>query len=226
MDNKPLVLSLCDLTGHAVQPWAEAGYECWTVDLQHPPRNELVEVNGVRKVRADVTRFCPPMDRPIAFVFAFPPCTHLAVSGARWFKENGLDALADSIRVVAACNRICEASNAPFLIENPVSTLSTYWRKPDYLFDPCDYAGYLNDPSPEAYTKRTCLWTGGGFKLPERKRVEPTLGSKMHLIPPSEERPNLRSATPKGFSKAVFEANFSHADLERLEEAAKKARGK
>jgi hypothetical protein len=109
--------------------------------------------------------------------------------------------------VVASCNRICEASGVPFLIENPVSTLSTYWRKPDYKFDPCDYAGYLDDPAPEAYTKKTCLWVGGGFRMPAKKRVEPVLGSKTHLLGPSEERANLRSVTPAGFARAVFEAN-------------------
>ncbi|WP_193376983.1 hypothetical protein [Frigoriglobus tundricola] len=162
-----------------------------------------------------MTRFCPPLDRRVVFVFAFPPCTHLAVSGARWFKDKGLNALADALHIVASCNRICEAGNAPFLIENPVSTLSTYWRKPDYSFDPCDYAGYLDDPAPEAYTKRTCLWVGGGFRLPDPRRVAPTLGSKMHLIPPSDDRANLRSAAPRGFSRAVFEANFPHLDALR-----------
>ena len=211
----PLVLSLCDLTTHAVEPWASVGYECWAIDLQHPTGIGS-PLNGIRKVGADVTRWCPPLGRPVAFVFAFPPCTHLAVSGARWFKDKGLDALSDSLRIVAACNRICEASNAPFLIENPVSTLSTYWRKPDHAFDPCDYAGYLDDPSQEAYTKRTCLWVGGGFILPAPKRVEPSLGSKMHLLPPSEERANLRSATPRGFSRAVFDANFPHGSGVRL----------
>lgn len=215
MDHPPLVLSLCDFTGHAVEPWAEAGCECWTVDLRHPSGVGPL-VNGCRKVGADVTRFCPPLGRRVAFVFAFPPCTHLAVSGARWFRGKGLDALADSLHVVSACNRICEASNAPFLIENPVSTLSTYWRKPDHVFDPCDYAGYLEDPNAEAYTKRTCLWVGGGFCLPDPRRIDPILGSKMHLMAPSEDRADLRSATPRGFSRAVFESNFARSGEIRI----------
>jgi len=206
MSTDKLVISLCDLTGHAVSPWAQAGYECWTIDLQHPEGVGPLEGN-IRKIGADVTKWTPPPDREIAFVFAFPPCTHLAVSGARWFQIKGLDALADAIRVVSACNRICEGSRAPFLIENPISTLSTYWRKPDYMFDPCDYAGYLSDPTPEAYTKRTCLWVGNGFAMPPKKPVSPTLGSKMHLLPPSKDRANLRSATPRGFSRAVFQYN-------------------
>lgn len=201
-----IVLSLCDRTANALQPWASAGYECWAVDIQHSKGVGSLEC-GVRLVGCDVTKFCPPLNRRIAFVSAFPPCTHLASSGARWFKEKGLDHLADAIAIVAACNRICEASGSPFYIENPTGTLSTYWRKPDYIFNPCDYAGYLFDPSQEAYTKRTCLWVGGGFVMPHPKRVEPVLGSKMHMLPPTEDRADLRSVTPMGFSLAVFNAN-------------------
>jgi len=201
-----IVISLCDYSLEAVRPWAAAGYECWCVDLQHcAGSGELA--GGIRRIGADVTRWCPPLNRPIAFVMAWPPCTHLAVSGARWFKGKGLDLLADSLRIVAACARIAEASGAPYLIENPVGTLATYWRKPDYTFDPCDYAGYADDPAAEAYTKRTCLWTGGGFVMPEPRPVVPLLGSLMHRLPPSEERANLRSRTPQGFARAVFAAN-------------------
>ncbi len=201
--NRKIVLSLCDYTGIAVGPWRDAGFECWCLDIQHS--GESI-VDGIRFIQADITRWIPPI-ADYAFCFAFPPCTHLAVSGARWFKGKGLDLLAESIAVVAACSRICEAIGCPYLIENPISTLSTYWRKPDYSFDPCDFAGYLEDPSPEAYTKKTCLWTGGEVVIPEKKRVEPILGSKMHLLPPSKDRSNLRSATPRGFSRAIYEAN-------------------
>lgn len=200
-----VVISLCDHSGNAVRPWALAGYECWTVDLQH--KSGIGEsVGGVRQVGADVTRWCPPFNLPVSFVFAFPPCTHLAVSGAAWMKGKGLDALADSLRIVAACARICESSGAPYLIENPVSTLATYWRKPDFKFDPCDFAGY-GEGEGDLYTKKTCLWTGGGFRMPEPKRLAPVQGSKMHLLPPTSDRANLRSVTPCGFASAVFAAN-------------------
>ena len=91
--------------------------------------------------------------------FGFPPCTHVAVSGARWFKDKGLGALIDSLELFHAAMRLAEWTKAPYMIENPVSTVSTYWRKPDYTFDPCDYGGYLSPPG-DAYTKKTCLWTG------------------------------------------------------------------
>ena len=121
------------------------------------------------------------------------------MSGARWFKDKGIGALVDALELFNVSVRLAEWSGAPYLIENPVSTVSSYWRKPDHTFDPCDYG----DP----YTKKTCLWVGGGFVMPPKRRVEPVLGSKMHLLPPSEERARLRSETPRGFAEAVFKAN-------------------
>lgn len=211
-----IVLSLCDRTGNAVRPWADAGFECWIVDIQHPPGIGPVQ-DGIRKVGWDVCTINYPRTifEPvggIGFVFAFPPCTHLAASGARWFKDKGLEKLQEAISTVAACKRICEESRAPYLIENPVGVLSTYWRKPDHLFDPCDYAGYLSDPSEDAYTKKTCLWTGGGFVMPEPRRVDPVLGSKMHRLSESKGRGDLRSVTPRGFAAAVFAANRHHLE--------------
>lgn len=208
----PLVISLCDFTGNAVRPWAEAGYRCWIVDIKHKEGINKKE-NNIYAIGMDITKFEPPEDRNIAFVFAFPPCTHMAVSGARWFKGKGLDALADSIRIVAACARICEQVKSSYLIENPVSTLATYWRKPDYIFDPCDYSGYLVNTVDEAYTKKTCLWVGNGFVMPPKKRVKPVYGSMIHTLPPTEDREEIRSATPQGFSKAIFEANHKNSKI-------------
>jgi hypothetical protein len=196
VNDTPIVISFCDFTGNMVEPYVEAGYECWIVDLQHPAGDHR-DGNLVR-VGADVTTWLPPRRNYLA-AFAFPPCTDLSVSGARWFKSKGLGALSEAIRVFAACVRLCEWTGAPWMVENPVSTIASYYRKPDYTFDPCDYG----DP----WTKKTCLWTGGGFVMPPKCRVEPTLGSKMHLIPPGPDRANIRSETPVGFARAVFQAN-------------------
>jgi hypothetical protein len=143
---------------------------------------------------------------------AFPPCTDVAGSGARHFLAKGLRKLTDAIDLFNGCLHAAEWSRAPYAIENPVGVLSSHVRKPDCFFDPCDYAGYLHDPTAEAYTKRTCLWTGGGFIMPEPIPVQPTLGSLMHLMPPSADRGDLRSVTPRGFSKAAFMANAPDAD--------------
>lgn len=193
------VLSLCDYTGNMVAPWIEAGYEATVVDIQHP--NGVHRDGPLTRVGADV-RYLHNFDvdpHDWTIVFAFPPCTDLANSGARWFKEKGLTALIGALEVVEACRAFCERTGKPWMLENPVGQLATYWRKPDYTFDPCDYG----DP----YTKKTCLWTGGGFVMPWRSRVEPTEGSKMHRLPPSKDRANLRSETPMGFARAVFEVN-------------------
>ena len=202
------VLSLCDRTGVMVQPWLDAGFDAVTVDLQADDRVARVGDASWTRYRADVRDwFKLDLPKP-AIVFAFPPCTHLAVSGARWFRDKGMRKLIDALSIVEACREFCEdESGAPFAIENPVGTLSTYWRDPDYLFDPHDFAGWADDPDSEAYTKRTCLWTGGGFVYPRRRWVEPTLGSLFHRTPPSADRGDVRSVTPQGFARAVFDAN-------------------
>ena len=185
-----------------VKPWRDAGYRCICVDIQHTG----VEIrDGIEYTQHDVQTYMPPLGI-YKIAFGFPPCTHLAISGARWFQSKGLSALHEAIGIVEATRRLCEWTSAPYCIENPVSTLSTYWRKPDYTFNPCDYGGYTAPPS-DAYTKKTCLWTGSGFKMPATKPVEPTEGSKMHLLPPTSDRADIRSETPMGFAIAVFEAN-------------------
>ena len=172
-----------------VEPWSTAGYPTECVDIQ----------NGV-----DIYDYVPPEDIKIGF--AFPPCDHLAGSGAAWFKDKGLEALHQALGLVLAAKRICESSGAPWMIENPVSTLSTYWRKPDHEFHPFQYGGYL-DPPANGYTKKTCLWTGNGFKMPRYKPAPITHDNYIHHLPPGPDRKNLRSITPMGFARAVFEAN-------------------
>jgi hypothetical protein len=195
------MLSLCDYTGVMAQPWAEAGYECYCVDLQH---DRVSTKDGVTYIAADILDFIPAIGE-YAFVAAFPPCTDLAVSGARWFRDKGLSGLIGALQLVERCRQICEWSGAPWMLENPVSTISTYWRKPDHSFHPHDFTGFCLDDN---YTKKTCLWTGGGFVMPEPNRADlPPPDDRIHKAPPSEERANFRSATPAGFARAVFEAN-------------------
>lgn len=198
-----IVVSLFDFTGNMVRPWAHAGYTCYCVDLQHSPGN--TQVGNIIHVGADVREWLPPYAR-VKILFAFPPCTHVAVSGARWFRDKGLGSLIQSLQLFDAAVRLAEWTDAPFMIENPVSTVSTYWRPPDYYFDPFEYGGYLS-PEGDAYTKKTCLWTGNGFVMPKPRPVAAREGSRMHRIPPSRHRPNLRSVTPEGFARAVFAAN-------------------
>lgn len=204
---KDVVLSLFDLTGNMARPWVEAGYTAVLVDLQH--REGRREEGGVIKIGADIRHgWLPPRDLldRIAFVAAFPPCDHLAVSGSRWFKGKGLRKLSLSIDLFATAAELAEWIGAPYLIENPVSTISSYWRKPDATFHPHEFTGL--EPS-DNYTKKTCLWTGNGFVMPP-SCPDYTLGEPDARIlgySPGPDRKNLRSPTPMGFARAVFEAN-------------------
>lgn len=202
-DTRPVVLSLCDRTGNVLKPWARSGqYRCIAVDnCRESARIE----GGIEYVAADVLRYLPPRAE-YAFTCAFPPCTHLAVSGARWFTDKGLAALAGSLEIVERCREILEWTGAPWFLENPVSTLATYWRRPDYTFNPCDFGGYPGG-SGDGYTKRTCLWVGEMFRMPDALPVEAVDGSRMHRIAPGPGRADARAETPMGFAEAIYQAN-------------------
>lgn len=204
---KDIVLCLYDLTGNMAKPWVDAGYTAVIVDMQHKPGAK--QEGSVIKVGADIRNgWMPPRDmmERIAFVAAFPPCDHLAVSGSRWFKGKGLRKLALSIDMFATAAELCEWLDVPYIIENPISTMSTYWRKPDAIFHPHHFT--LLEPG-DNYTKQTCLWTGGGFVMPKSCQ-DFTLGKpddRIHKAAPGPDRANIRSATPMGFARAVFNAN-------------------
>lgn len=200
------VISLCDETGNMVEPWLEAGYEAITVDLL-PGRSGGGRTHIQADVRSIEDALCAGN---VVAAFAFTPCTNSAVSGARWFKDKGLDGLIESLTVLNACKKILESTSAPWMIENPVSTFSTYWRKPDHIFHPWQYTFWCRD---DHYTKKTCLWTGNGFVMPEPLVSHDFDGEpddRIHKAAPGPERAGFRSATPKGFSRAVFLANAPH----------------
>ena len=174
-----LILDLCGGTGAWSKPYADAGYEVVIVDTEQDVRlfHTTAKVHGI---------------------LAAPPCTHLAGSGARWWKDKGEDALFESLSIVDACLRVVLLTQPEWwCLENPVGRLVHYLGKPKMYFQPWEYG----DP----YTKKTCLW--GDFNEPVKKPVEPTEGGKMWRLPPSEDRPMLRSITPPGFAQAFFEVN-------------------
>lgn len=204
-----VVLSLFDKSANMVKPWADAGYVCYTVDIEHNGVTEEPYGRGkIVKVGADIMDYLPPRE-DYKIAFGFPPCTNLAVSGARWFKDKGLNGLSEGIEKVEKARQIVEWTDAPWMIENPVSVLSSYWREPDYTFQPFQYDGYTEED--EAYSKRTCLWTSDDFIMPDEKATE-DYDDRIHQMPPSEDRSERRSVTPLGFAKAVFEANKEGGD--------------
>lgn len=196
-------VGLFETSGKMAKPWADAGFPCYCLDIQNDGQTR----DGVTYLYADLS---DPRDALLAladvkpvFVAGFPPCDHLAVSGARWFKGKGLRALASSINLFATAAELCEGWGAPYLIENPVSTISTYWRKPDYTFHPGDYAALC---PTDTYTKKTCLWVGNGFRMPDRRPLDgAVLDDRIHKAAPGADRKNFRSATPLGFARAVYQ---------------------
>lgn len=189
------ILSLCDYSGAWSKPYEEAGYNVVRVD----------------KKRGQDVRLLEFQDSGIYGILAAPPCTALAVSGARWWAEKGEAALLEALAIADACARAALIYKPKFwVLENPVGRLKRYYGPPRFSFNPCEFAGLADNPSDEAYTKRTLLW--GDFIIPSpllvgNVAVEPSLGSKMHLMPPSPERQTLRSLTPTGFARAFFLAN-------------------
>ena len=178
--SKKIVLSLCGGTGAWGRPYVDAGYDV-----------RLITMPG-----HDVRLYEPPDN--VYGILAAPPCTHLAGSGARWWKAKGEGALLESLAIVDACLRIITVCQPQWwCLENPVGRLVHYLGKPAIYFHPYEYG----DP----YTKKTCLW--GNFTTPGKNPVEPTEGSKIHLMGPRDNRPELRSITPPGFAQAFFEAN-------------------
>ncbi|MDH3740723.1 MAG: hypothetical protein OER56_03920 [Hyphomicrobiales bacterium] len=192
------------------KPWAEAGYDCYCLDIN----NDDSERDGIRFCYADLTEDISARqilkNLDVAFMAAFPPCDHLAISGSRWMKGKGLRALEWSIAMFATSAELCEDSDAPYCIENPMSTISTYWREPDHKFNPSDF---IDREPADNYSKETWLWTGNGFRMPAP--VMPsglfaqheTPDDRIWRAPPGPNRKAFRSATPNGFAIAAFEAN-------------------
>lgn len=211
------VISLCDLTGNFVRPWVDAGYDAILIDPQHGFQSN--EPN-VEKLAMTVEEALPYLGevlahRRVALIAGWPPCTDMAVSGARWFEaKRQADPMfqAKAVAVAEQCRTIGRLSGAPWLVENPVSVLRRVFGKPDHTFNPGDYTAY---EAADNYSKRTCLWTGGGFVMPAPAR-DLSLGEpddRIHKAPPSAERANFRSATPMGFARAVFEANRERVEV-------------
>ena len=161
----------------------------------------------------------------VVFGMSFVVCTHLAVSGASHYAAKAKinpNFQTDAANYAIWCADLFDSMDIPYFIENPVSVLATLWRKPNYYFHPYEYGGYISYSEAEhprwpeyiapmdAYTKKTCLWTGGGFVMPQKVAVDkPTGYSTQHLKlgGKSQRTKDIRSATPRGFAIAVHDAN-------------------
>jgi len=232
-----VVISLYDFTGEALKPWAEQGYTCYAYDIQHEkdnPRKECVGKGAIWYTYCDLQKNSNTVHKTliehherhdVIFGMAFPVCTDMAVSGASHFaKKAEANPLfqEQAVKHAIDCADLFDDLGCPYFVENPVSVLATKWRKSDYRFHPYEYGGYIPYGEAEhpvwpeyiapqdAYPKKTCLWTGNGFVMPTKVSVEIKKGySKQHLKlgGKSARTKNIRSATPRGFARAVMEAN-------------------
>lgn len=191
------VLVACEESQAVTKEFRALGHEAYSSDLyetsgDHPEWHIQGDVIPLRNKGWDL-------------IIAFPPCTHLASSGAAWFEAKRADGRQqEAIDFFMAL----AASDCPKIaIENPVGIMSTEWRKPDQIIQPWQFG--------DSFSKRTCLWLKGLPKLVPTNIVDPgesiiyASGIKMpkwyaeawKLSP--EERSKVRSKTFPGIAKAM-----------------------
>jgi hypothetical protein len=221
----PKAVFLFDTTGYAAEPFTSAGWETTIIDML----NVGEYVNNYRAThtldwdileREDaIAELC----KDATFIFGFPPCTDLAVSGAKHFAAKAkVDPLfqVKAVHLAQSVERIAIKAGVPWALENPVSRLATLWRQSDYIFHPWHYGKYLPEgdrhpdypkyiPAQDRYSKPTCLWTSKDFILPSKKPTTKPVGwspQTTMLGGSSARTKRIRSASPRGFFIALQKA--------------------
>lgn len=219
-----VVYSMFDGSGIMALPWAEAGHTvyCFNADdADHGEYSIRMEHPKIKYINlwidGDFAFNCFLMKLPKPdIIFAFPPCTMLSQSGSQHDREDGdIESAIECARMV---ERLGDMFDCPWMVENPVGKLSTLWRKPNVYFHPCEFGGYLRAcegsfhpkmPAQDGYNKKTGLWFGNGFVMPEKSPVE-SIGffwGWKYLGGDSPRTKMLRSLTPRGFARAVMRSN-------------------
>ena len=173
------VLVACEFSGIVRDAFTAYGHDAWSCDLL-PSEREGKHIQGdVRNILNDDWNL----------MLAFPPCTHLAVSGARWFKnkKKEQEEALEFVRLLL---------NAPIpriALENPVSIISTRIRKPDQIIQPF----WFNEP----FRKTTCLWLKN-LPLLKPTKIVSERKQQCWLEPPHQDRWKNRSRTYPGVAEA------------------------
>lgn len=180
------ILVACEESQAVTIELRRLGHEAYSCDIEpcsggHPEWHLQVDALELLKMKWDM-------------ILAFPPCTHLAVSGARYFEQKRKDG-----RQQAAIDFFMQFANADcskIAIENPVGIMSTYYRKPDQIIQPWQFG--------HGETKRTCLWLKGLLPLVPTNIVD---GREQRIwkMPPSADRAKNRAKTFPGIAKAMAE---------------------
>lgn len=182
------VLVACEFTGTVRRAFRARGHDAWSCDLlPADDRSKYHYKDDVRNVLGSNKDWREPM---FDLMVAHPPCTHLASSGARWFKDKKVEQ-EEAIRFVEF---LLWANIPRVAIENPIGVLSTRIRKPDQIIQPWQFG--------HGETKATCLWLRGLLPLQPTKIVsgrEP----RIWKMGPSPDRWKLRSATYPGIAEAM-----------------------
>ena len=121
----------------------------------------------------------------------FPPCTHVCVSGARWWPQK----LVEQRAALEFMRDLLECGIPRIALENPIGAFSTYWRKPDQIIQPWQFG------HPE--TKATCLWLKNLPLLQPTDVLEPPYHARVHRMAPGPNRARDRSETYSGIAEAM-----------------------
>lgn len=178
------VLVACEYSGRVRDAFIAKGHDAWSCDLLP------TDVDGPH-FQCDVADI---IDNDWDLMICHPPCTHLAVSGARHFaakKASGVqDEALDFVRM------LLNANIPKIALENPISIISSRIRKPDQIIQPWQFG--------HGETKATCLWLKNLPKLVPTNIVEGR-SDRIHKMPPSPDRWKLRSTTYQGIADAMAE---------------------
>ena len=176
------ILIACEFSGIVREAFRRRGHDAWSCDLL------AAEITGSH-IRGDVLNI---LNDGWDLMIAFPPCTHLAVSGARWFK----DRQQEQQEALAFVRLLMNAPIPRIAIENPIGVISTKIRKPDQIIQPWQFG--------HGETKATCLWLKN---LPLLKPTNIVEGrrARVHREPPSKDRWKNRSRTLRGIADGMAE---------------------
>lgn len=176
------VLVACEYSGRVRDAFISLGHEAMSCDLLPTDAPGPHYEGDVRDV----------LDYPWDLMIAHPPCTHLSVSGARHFEAKRMDGRQQA--AVSFVRMLSKADIPHIAIENPVSILSSVWRKPNQIIQPWMFG--------HGETKATCLWLKGLPSLRPTKIVDGR-EQRMHRLPPSADRWKIRSETYQGIADAM-----------------------
>jgi len=175
------VLVACEFSGTVRDAFLARGHDAWSCDLL------LSEGSNANHILGDVRDvLCADWD----LMIAHPPCTHLAVSGARWFK----DKQAEQAEALVFVKTLLDAPIPRICLENPISIISSRIRKPDQIIQPWMFG--------HGETKATCLWLKGLAPLTPTAVVEGR-AARVHRASPGPDRWKERSRTMPGIAEAM-----------------------